>query len=153
LTPSKQAERTHLACSGHLPVPLPTRLSRSNGDKWLQVVRIGLTSHDVDCRDEGCQRAREAIAKERRDARDTRLRGCHDFLSGVECARPHNGRDHQTKLGGKADPDPLPPLLAAGHAFPYRYPKATPGSCSRPRKKRPSGKRSATAGLRRSRGC
>jgi len=76
--------------------------------------------HDVEGSDEGRQRAREAVAEERRDARDTRLRGCHNFCGGVERARPHHGRDHQATLGGNADPDPLPPILTVGQAFPCR---------------------------------
>src|SRR5712692_2307800 len=82
--------------------------------------------YDVEGRDEGRQIAREAIAEERRDARDTRLCGCHDFLGGVERARPHHGRDHQAKLGGKADPQThcrpsslsgkLSPAVSVSHA-------------------------------------
>src|SRR5262245_39696337 len=38
----------------------------------------------------------------------------------VERARPYYGCDHQPKFGGKADPDPWPPILTVGQTFPCR---------------------------------
>src|SRR5262245_22602113 len=73
--------------------------------------------HHVEGREQGRQITREAITKERRDPRDACLGGGHNLLGSVERARPHDGRDHQPKLGGKADPDPLPSILAVRLAF------------------------------------
>ena len=76
--------------------------------------------HDMEGSDQGRQIAREAVAEERRDARDPCLRDRHDLLGGVECPWSHNGREHQPKLGRKADPDPLPPIRAVWQAFACR---------------------------------
>src|SRR5215813_13286271 len=73
--------------------------------------------HDMEGGDERRQIARESVAEERRDPRDTRLGGRHDLLSRFEGTWPHDRHDHQPKLGSKADPDPLPPILAVGQAF------------------------------------
>jgi len=51
--------------------------------------------HHVEGRDERGQRAREAIAEERRDACHPRFCGGHDFLGRVERTRSHNGGDYQ----------------------------------------------------------
>src|SRR5436189_6399076 len=74
----------------------------------------------MESRDQGRQIKREAITTKRRDARDACLGSGHDLLGGVERARPHDGRDHQPKLGSKADPDPLPSILAVRPAFTHR---------------------------------
>ena len=74
--------------------------------------------HDVEGRDERGQIAREAVAEERWDAGHTRFGGCHDLFGGVQRPRSHHRRDHQPKFRGKADPDPLPPILAVGQTFP-----------------------------------
>src|SRR5262245_22486871 len=81
--------------------------------------------HDVEGRTEGGQITGEAVAQECRDAHDPRLRGCHDCLGGVERARPHHRRAHQAKRGGKAEPDPWPPVRTGGQAI-ARLARATP---------------------------
>jgi hypothetical protein len=101
----------------------------------IDQIRMGLTAwlawapplvgthkrrHHVEGHDEGRQIAREAIAEERRDACDPRLGDGHDLLGGVKRPRPHDSLDRQPKRRGKAEPDPLPPILAVGQAFPCR---------------------------------
>ena len=73
--------------------------------------------HHMEGSDKGRQITREAITKEHWDAGDSYLRGGHDLLGGLERARPHDGGDHQPKLGGKTDPDPLPSILAVRPTF------------------------------------
>src|SRR5882724_3364390 len=95
------------------------RMGLTAGLAWASPLAGACTrGHDVESSDQGRQRAREAVAEARRNARDTRLRDGHDFLGSVERTRSHHGCDPQPKLGGKADPDPLPPLLAVWQAFP-----------------------------------
>ena len=95
------------------------RMGRTAGLAWASPLAGACKrGHDVASSDQGRQRAREAVADERRNARDTCRRDGHDFLGSVERTRSHNGCDHPPKLGGKADPDPLPPLLAVWPAFP-----------------------------------
>src|SRR5262249_31467446 len=76
--------------------------------------------HDGEDSKKRGQIACKSIAEEGREPYDARLSGRHDRLGRVERAWPPPGRDHEPKLGGKADPDPLPPIRAAGHAFASR---------------------------------
>src|SRR5215831_18113761 len=66
----------------------------------------------VEGREQGRQRTRDAITKERREARDAGLGGGPNRLGGGEWARPPEGREQPPQRGGNAAPAPWPSGLA-----------------------------------------